>query len=57
MTFSVEISNVVKNYKNFETAFLPHNIIIPLKLEDDTSYTPCVKAGDLVEEGQVIAVN
>ncbi|MCR4741467.1 MAG: hypothetical protein K5866_01140 [Treponema sp.] len=57
MTFSIEISNVVKNYKYFETAFLPHTITIPLKLEDDTSYNPCVKVGDLVEEGQVIAVN
>ncbi len=55
---TVNNTNIVSNIKNYidtQNAFLPSVVHIPLEQENDVDFLPCVKPGDIVKEGQVIA--
>lgn len=55
---TVNNTNIVSNVKNYidtQNAFLPALVRIPLSQENDVTFIPCVQAGDVVKEGQVIA--
>ncbi len=50
------ISSVIKNYNFSENAFLPSLVTVPLVMEKDAPCKPVVSKGDIVAEGDVIAV-
>ena len=51
------VSTVIKNYNFTQNAFLPKLITMPLTEEIDVNYQSLVKPGDIVREGEVIAVS
>lgn len=52
LDFSIKKKNAIQS---ITTAFLPRKVLIPLKQENGVLCAPLVKAGDRVQEGQVIA--
>lgn len=54
---NIEVSNIIKKYSNTQNAFLPKIIEIPLTEEYGVTYTPIVKIGDVVKEGDIIATS
>ena len=57
MTTSQVVSTELKKYKSSENAFLPKIVTILLSQEKGNVCNPLVKVGDLVNEGDVIAVS
>ncbi len=57
MNLSQTVNVNIKDYKYSENAFLPKYVTIPLSQEIDRNCKVIVQPGDLVEEGQVIAVS
>ena len=55
MTAITNISNILKNYKFYENAFLPKTVKIILNQDKQIDYSIKVKVGDAVKEGEVIA--
>ena len=51
------VSNVIKNYTYSQNAFISKTITIPLVQEYGASYRVLVKPGDIVQEGEKIAVS
>lgn len=49
------VVSTVKNYIDTQNAFLPSVAHIALEQESGLSFVPCVKQGDVVQEGQMIA--
>ena len=50
------ISSTVKNYNSSENAFLPRIVTVPLVQEKKVRCVPVVQEGEIVSEGQIIAV-
>ena len=51
------LSSILKNYKISQNSFISKEFIIPLEQEYATDYKNIVEKGDIVKEGQVIAVS
>ena len=51
------LSSILKNYKISQNSFISKEFIIPLEQEYATDYKNIVEKGDVVKEGQVIAVS
>lgn len=51
------ISNIVKNYKDTQNAFLPKTVTVPLFQERNIDCVSIVKIGDTVKEGDIIAIS
>ena len=47
---------MIHNYKHTENAFLPKVVTVQLKQDKKCNYLCLVKAGDFVQEGDVIAI-
>lgn len=54
MTYFIDPSNTIKEYKYCENSFLPHSVIIPLNINSNKDYKSFVKVGDEVKEGEII---
>ena len=48
-------NNSLQDYKYTQTAFLPHNLLVPLSQDSGHTCKSLVKSGDRVSEGQIIA--